>query len=530
VYGAVDLGGMSDDKRFGYRINAATETINSYVDGADGNRNFVSGAFDWHLSNRALLQLDMDYQHKSQVTAPGYQLLNNTNLPSDVNPNRLLGKESWNVPVTDNVSNIGLRFNYDFGNNWHATIGANRYLLKRDDHSAFPSGCAAQGLSVGFCGNGDYDVYDYRSDNERHEVIGTQALLQGKVSASAILHDLTFGFETMRRRDTFGDYAFDPVGTSNIYNPRSIPTGGSSQSTEPNLRRKDDEQSLFAQDIMSLNDQLKLHIGARYTELKRQQFDNNGIELSQYDRSYVLPNVAIVYSPRADISVYGSYAQGLQHGGVAPLGTDNENQMLNPERSTQVEFGMKTDVSRDLSFTAAVFQIKAPLEYTDYNLSTNGTFLQNGDAIHRGIELGLQGRVTRNLLLGSSLTALNAKQENTGDPTLDGKRNVNVPKLKAVTFLDYALEDVPGLNLNTTWTYASSKAFDTQNQTIVGGYNVFDLGARYATKIKGKAVRFNFTVYNVFNKFYWRDVTQDLGGYLFPGAPRTYKLTAQFDF
>jgi iron complex outermembrane receptor protein len=37
-------------------------------------------------------------------------------------------------------------------------------------------------------------------------------------------------------------------------------------------------------------------------------------------------------------------------------------------------------------------------------------------------------------------------------------------------------------------------------------------------------------IYNVFNKFYWRDVTQDLGGYLFPGASRTLKLTAQFDF
>src|SRR5690606_10673461 len=91
AYGAIDLGGMSEDKRFGYRINAATETINSYVKGADGNRNFVSGAFDWHLTDRALLQLDMDYQHKSQITAPGYQLLGGTDVPSHVDPKRLLG-------------------------------------------------------------------------------------------------------------------------------------------------------------------------------------------------------------------------------------------------------------------------------------------------------------------------------------------------------------------------------------------------------------------------------------------------------
>jgi iron complex outermembrane receptor protein len=35
---------------------------------------------------------------------------------------------------------------------------------------------------------------------------------------------------------------------------------------------------------------------------------------------------------------------------------------------------------------------------------------------------------------------------------------------------------------------------------------------------------------NAFDKFYWRDVTQSLGGYLLPGAPRTFRLSAQIDF
>jgi iron complex outermembrane receptor protein len=539
VYGAVDLGGMSDDKRFGYRINAASESINSYVKRADGNRNFVSGAFDWHLSDRALLQLDMDYQHKSQITAPGYQLLGGTDVPSHIDPKRLVGEQPWSSPVTDNTSNVGLRFKYNIDNNWNLTLAANRYRLKRDDHSAFPFGCFSQlGFNSGFCSNGNFDVYDYISDNEVHTILGTQALLQGKLDTGSIKHDLTFGVTADRRRDRVGDCVNGLTdcagsasnGTSNIYNPVAVPP--STISSGPvRLQRKDDEWSFFTQDIMTLSDKVKVHAGIRYTELRRNQYDVvSDSELSEYKKGYVLPNVALIITPQSGLSIYGSYAEGLQHGGIAPLFTDNQDQMLNPNKSRQFEVGLKADLTRDISFTAAAFQIKAPLEYTDYNLSTNGTFIQNGDAIHRGVELGLQGRATRNLLIGTSVTALNAKQENTGDPTLDGKRNVNVPKLKAVTYLDYAVADVPGLNLNTTVTYAGSKAFDTQNQTIVGGYTVVDAGARYATKINNKAVRFNFMIYNVFNKFYWRDVTQDLGGYLFPGAPRTYKLTAQFDF
>jgi iron complex outermembrane receptor protein len=36
-------------------------------------------------------------------------------------------------------------------------------------------------------------------------------------------------------------------------------------------------------------------------------------------------------------------------------------------------------------------------------------------------------------------------------------------------------------------------------------------------------------VNNALDKFYWRDVTQDLGGYLMPGASRTFRVSAQFD-
>ncbi|HTH43948.1 MAG TPA: TonB-dependent receptor, partial [Oxalicibacterium sp.] len=471
------------------------------------------------------------YQHKSQITAPGYQLLDGVTVPSHIDPTRLLGKEPWITPVTDDVSNIGLRFNYKFNQDWNLTLAANRYRLKRDDRSAFP---------FGFYGNGDYDIYEYKSDNEEHTILGTQALLNGKFVTGSVKHQIAIGATFERRRDRAGDCVYGmaldncsgstPNGTSNIYDPvvnaTAVPPS-TINSGPVFLQRKDNEWSLFTQDVMSLTDKLKLHAGLRYTELQRDQFSIvDGAKLSDYDKSYLLPNLALVYSPMPSLSLYGSYAEGLQHGGVAGDFDTNAHEMLNPNISRQYEIGLKQDISNALSITAALFQIKAPLEYTD----GTGTFVQNGDAIHRGIELGLQGRATRNLLVGASLTALDAKQENTGDPTLDGKRNVNVPKLKAVSYLDYAVADVPGLNLNTTWTYASSKAFDTQNQTIVGGYSVFDMGARYATKINGKAVRFNFMVYNVFNKFYWRDVTQDLGGYLFPGAPRTYKLTAQFDF
>jgi iron complex outermembrane receptor protein len=106
---------------------------------------------------------------------------------------------------------------------------------------------------------------------------------------------------------------------------------------------------VFAQDVASLTEQLKLHAGARYVQIKRDEYvgaDDKGVAL-QYahtDTGYWLPNVALVYALRSNVSVYGSLAQGMEYGGVAPLGTSNQGRALAPNKSKQVEVGVKADV------------------------------------------------------------------------------------------------------------------------------------------------------------------------------------------
>ncbi|HZX28739.1 MAG TPA: TonB-dependent receptor plug domain-containing protein, partial [Telluria sp.] len=227
LYAAGDLGGRFEDKRFGYRINAAAERLRSYVKGADGERQFVSGAFDFQITPQALLQIDADYQHKSQITVPGYQLINGVSLPTGIAADFLLNDQPWARPVDTRSTNLGLRFEYKIDDAWHATVAANKHWFKRDDFTAFPYGytptgagvptACADGLYPGFCQNGDYDVYDYQSEGEKKEPTAIQAMLQGRVQTGGIGHQLTFGASRFERHDYFGDYVYDFAGTSNIY-------------------------------------------------------------------------------------------------------------------------------------------------------------------------------------------------------------------------------------------------------------------------------------------------------------------------
>lgn len=530
-YAAVDLGGRSDDGVFGYRINVAAEDIKSYIDGSTGNRNFISGAFDFHFSPRALLQFDLDYQHKSQLTVPGFQLLGpEQRIPTGIRAKQMLNDQPWSRPVVDDSYNLGVKFNYTLNDQWRTVLQANQSTLNRDDAVALPSGCQGQGLITGYCSNGDYSLYDLRRKNDKRSITTTQALLQGSFATGNVQHELSTGVSTLNRQDKFADYVFNYVGEGNIYNP--VYYDFALPGVNPvSLRRKDEERAVFVQDIMALTAQLKLHAGVRYVQLKRDQYNSSGALTRQTDDNFVLPNVALVYSPQPTLSVYGSYAQGLEPGGEAPTGTTNAEVIMDPNKSRQLELGVKTDVTPDLSLSAAIFQIKRQNEYVD----ASSTYVMAGKQINRGIEFAAQGRVTRDWMLGGSFTALQAKAQDTDDARIEGKQVGNVPRYKSAVYSEYSWPGLPALKLNATWLYSSSKAFAPNNEIAglnrkVDGYHVLNLGGRYIAKIGDTATTFRFGVDNVFNKFYWGDASSAFGGYLIPGAPRVFRVSAQIDF
>lgn len=529
VYGALDLGGRFEDRRFGYRINAAAEKLRSYVKGADGERQFVSGAFDWQISPDALLQLDADFQHKSQLTAPGYQLIRGVDLPANASNTLLLNDQPWARPVDTRSTNLGARLSYRLSDALDAEVAVNKHWFKRNDYTAFPYGCSNEGDGYypGFCSNGDYDVYDYQSAGERKSPLGAEAMLHAKFASGAIGHALTVGMSLFTREDKAGDYVYDYAGYSNIYHPLVTPPAPGNPTTGPAyLRRKENERALYVQDVATLSPQWKLYAGLRYVALKRDEFVDAALPYAHSDDHFVLPTLALQYNWNADWNAYVSATHGLEHGGVAPLETANVGSALAPSRSKQLEVGLKGAIGADASVSAAIFDIRRSHEFTN----ADNVYVRAGDEVHRGLELSAQGRARSALRYGLSVLALKTEQSGTGLADFDGKRVTDVPKLKSSAWLDYDVAAVPGLQLNAIWRYSGSKAFDLANTVEVPGYHLFDAGAAWHTQLAGKRTTVRLQISNVFDKFYWRDVTPALGGYLLTGAPRTARLSAQVDF
>ncbi|WP_323114802.1 TonB-dependent siderophore receptor [Pseudomonas guariconensis] len=525
-YLATDLGGwFGSERQFGLRANLAHEDIRSYVDHADGKRDFASLAFDWQINPDATLQLDAEYQHREQLSVPGYQLLGGTEVPHGVDPDDHLAYQRWAKPVQNDSLNLGGRFEYRFSDAWSGTLSASRSKVVIDDYSAFAWG---SGTDAFFGNNGDYEMYDFRSPDDTRRIDEAQAMLNGHFDALGVMHELTVGSSAQRRTLDQRPSYMEWIGTGNIYTgaPAKDPSDKPIGSSE---RRLDSRQyGLFISDKITFNEQWQTIIGAREVRLDEKTWNENG-DAGRHTQQYqLLPNAALIYKPQPDTTLYASYSKGLSAGGTAPWFARNATEILAPTLSHQTELGIKHDW-QGMSFSAALFQIRQAYQYARPD-SSGFTYVQQGQQKNTGLEVGASGWVTSRLQIQASAAAIHARVQNSGTDAYEGHQAINVPRLRAALQADYSLP-VPGLALLGGARYSASKYASQAGNVEVGGYTVFDLGSRYRTRIGGYDTVLRLTVDNVFDKRYWRDVGNYLGdNYLFQGAPRTARLSASVSF
>lgn len=527
-YLATDLGGwFGSERQFGLRVNLAHEDIRSYVDHADGKRDFAALAFDWQVSADATLQLDAEYQHREQLSVPGYQLLGGSEVPHGVDPEDRLAYQRRAKPVQSDSLNLGGRFQYRFDDAWSGTLSASRSQVVIDDYSAFAWG-SDSGWQSHFSPDGDYDIYDFRSPDDTRRTDEVQATLDGRFDALGVGHELTLGTSAQRRTLDQRPYYNELLGNGNIdtgapsLEPSSNPIGSSE-------RRLDSRQyGLFASDRVTFNEQWQALIGAREVRLDERTWDEDG-NAGRHTRQYqLLPNAALIFKPLPDTTLYASYAKGLSAGGTAPWYASNASEILAPTLSHQLELGVKQDW-QGMSFSAALFQIRQAYQYAKPQ-GSEFVYVQQGQQKNIGLELGASGWVTSKLQVQASAAAIRARVKNSGTAQYEGHQAINVPRLRAALQADYSLP-VPGLALLAGARYSASKYASQAGNVEVGGYTVFDLGSRYRTRIAGYDTTLRLTVDNLFDKRYWRDVGDYLGdNYLFQGAPRTARVSASVAF
>jgi iron complex outermembrane receptor protein len=531
---AADLGGrFGEGADLGYRFNVAHEDLNPYIRDTQGHRDLVALAMDWRINGRNRFEWEFEQSHHEQIGVNFYSLLGNgpNALPAPVDGTRNITRQPTSQPgVFDGITgSIGLKHELDNGWIWNTQYGTQR--LRADDRLTYASGCAT-GPTDKFCANGDFQIHDYRGENEHRNGEALQTDVRGHLLLGGLDHSFKLGLMRQRQINRMPDTTADTLlGSTNASIGGLTGPAGATQYW-PNTNSTDHSTEFSLNDRVRLAEQTNLWLGLRHTQLNRQSIQTDGLAEVRDIRSMNTPWLALSQQLTAHDTVYFSYGQGLEAEAVQNLSRyTNAGQPLPAMRSTQREVGINRQLD-STSLHAAWFDITRPIATDSANCTnTQGscTRLIDGQVHHQGLELSSQTKLTQ-WDFGGSAMWLNAKREHaTVEANLNGQRPINVPEYILRGTLQYRYASVVGLRSGLRLSREGQRNVTEYGDIQLPAWTTLDATTHYDTKVSSVASSWSLAINNLANKHYWRESPHQYGQYfLYPGAPRTVRATVVF--
>lgn len=530
---ALDLGGrFGQDQALGYRLNAAYEDLDPYIRQSEGHRHLLALAMDWRLTPDSRLEWEIERSERQQMGVNAYSLLGST-LPAPVDGQRNITRQPWSVPGVFAGTTGTLRFRQNLAGGWMWTTQYGGQRLKTDDRLSFAYGCSAENLWDRFCSDGGFDLYDYRSDNERRSADALQTELSGPMQLAGLRHHL--GVSVMRSRmldRPAAMQAYNWAGTGNINgtsnSPEAQPTPG-----DLNTQRSEYTTEIALRDRIELGQQTAVWLGLRLTHLNRASERTDGSRAVQDKRSFSTPWLALTHQITPAYLVYGSYGEGIETD-IAPNRSRyiNAGQALPVLRSEQLEFGVKGQWART-RWQANFFDITRPVSGDEGACGADNTCTRkiDGQARHRGLELSA-GLTQAQWRWDFATTWTDAqRQQALIDPSVNGQRALNVPRMSLRAQAQYRFTALPGLRSSLRLNHEGARRVTEDGSINLPAWTALDLATHYDTRILGTRTQWTLAIDNLADRRYWRESPKQYGHYyLYPGAPRTLRLAVKASF
>jgi iron complex outermembrane receptor protein len=527
---SADLGGrFGNAAEFGYRFNVAHEDLNPYIKDTTGHRDLVALAMDWRLKPGTVIDFEFEQSHRQQIGVNANSLVGGTLPPLE--PRFNLTRQPWSQPgVFDaRTGTLRLRHNLESGWLWTTQYGVQR--LRADDRLAYATGANGGVIFNMFSSAGNFDLYDWRSENERRSSDSLSTEISGSSVIGGYTHDLAFS--VMRQRMlTRMPYAqlFDYAGSGNVFTHVVDTSQASSSGPLSGTTDLSEYANEFAiKDRVHLSAASSVWLGLRQTQINRSSINSDGDAATRDERNLTTPWMAVSHAINPSVTAYASYGQGVE-ASVTPNKPNqyaNAGQAIPALKSRQHELGLKGQ-SQQASWQVTWFDITRP---ATGDLSTGLLLTRqiDGEAHHRGLELSGNTRV-QNWNLGSGITWIDAKRQNaTIDPAVNGQRPINVPTYILRGMAEYRYSSVPGLRTGVRLSHEGERNVTETGDVKLPAWTTIDASAHYDTKVNNVTSTWTLAVNNLANKQYWRESPMQYGHYyLYPGAPRTVRATVQF--
>ncbi len=388
-----------------------------------------------------------------------------------------------------------------------------------------------------------------RPERDAHEtILSNQTDLTLNFTTGSFEHSLSTGFEVAREDFRLTRFTNDGPATLGL-DPDALAPASFGTATGPqvfvnprvrsqNANTRALSTGVFVADELKLNDYVDLIGGVRYDRFAasfndefptpvpgdpgrtRPDFDN-------IDR-FLSYRAGIAFHPSPTQNYYLSYGTSFNPSAES-LALAANNAGTDPEKNRTFEIGGKVELrDAQLNLQGALFQTeKTDARETD---PTGTVQILSGQRRVRGLELGVQGRVTEGWVLFGSYTFLDGEitdsiLDRDNDPAndIEGKDVQRVPRHSATLWSSYQF---PGQKLEIAGgpTYVSHRFANDTNTNRVDGYTRWDATIGYSVNEK---VTLRLNLQNLTDKEYFEAAG---GGHALPAPGRTAIATVSFNF
>ncbi|WP_269914662.1 TonB-dependent siderophore receptor [Acinetobacter sp. HY1485] len=505
-YEADISGSLTQDGRVRGRLTAFEKTGNSYLDHYSEEKNGIQGIIEADLTNSTTASVGYAKTHQLTNGAQwgALPLINDAGqqLSYDRNYNYA---PSWTYYDWD-IDNYFANIQQKLGDNWTAKLSFDEKDATLTDKMLYLSGVPSSTNNT--AGVTLYpEIY-----NQKFKDRTVDLNLNGSYPLFGKTHQANFGYSWSQHQVNsvyaYGDNLGETTTDLASWSPQE-PTWGELNAVAKEMFIT---KSVYGATRLTLTDQLKLLLGANYTQINNK---------NTYIKNKTSPYAGITYNFTPNYTGYASYTSIFRPQTVLDSAT---NQVAVPVEGKSYEVGLKGAwLNQRLTGSFAVFRTEQdnfPLDPV-YNPIDFKSYSYLGTVRSQGIELGLSGAVTDNLNVSMGYTKFSLKNTQTGE----NPRPYN-PTQSFNVLANYIVPLLPQLKVGTSLKW-QDRIYDTSNgygliqqssYLLVGLMAKYDLNPHVAIQLNGD---------NLTNKKYLTGLKDGQGYY---GASANYTVAVKFKY
>lgn len=497
------------------RVNGYYEDLANHRDVFGGERYAINPYLAVDLGQWKL-GLSYEYVHDDRVTDRGIPsvatVAGQPNRPVAGHPNTFVGVPGINrTGLEAHIVKARLDGELAENLNWSTT-------LLYGDYDKYYANAYANGAATG--DNGTVELFAYTDPTRRENFIAQTNMLWdfgfGGIDNKVLL-GLEYGDQHSANQRRNGTLSNNRLNLASPVYP-TVTFGGLVRDTVSDVT----VFSAYAQDQISIGAHFDVVVGLRYDRFKITGTDLIGTPrpFARTDEK-VSPRAGLIFKPRENISIYGSYSQSfLPRSGDQFLTMTAAQANLAPEKFTNYEVGAKWDIRPGLNATVALFQLDRTNATTPNPANVAETIVV-GATRTKGVEMALTGRILPGWQASAAYTYQDAVLKGN-----DAVRLAQVPEHQVALWNRYDFSPMVGAGLGVIHQSSQFAAIRTAaNTTRLPGYTRVD-AALYLKPSDRLELQLN--VENLLDETYFSDAHNNNN--ISTGAPINARLTAKLKF